>query len=367
MTAARPLHVLINAINDNAVPRGPDRYVLELLPRMLAADQGLAITLVHASWQQAFAGVDFGPRVRVTCVEAPRHPARRLMWQASVFPRIANRIGAQVTFLPNLIWTPGLRGPSVMSAHDLLHFRAPEKFGRAKAAVLRQVIRRAIKRTDRVIAVSDFTAADVVRFGGADREHVVTITEGAPSANRRMDHATEKTFLFVGKLERTKGIVDLVTAFRNSQRLARAGYRLLIVGPDGNASGEVTRALAAGGDRIERLGFVPDPDLQRLYLTCRGFVFPSVAEGFGLVILEAMAHGAPVIAARATSLPEVVGDAGLLVPPADIGALQDALERLAFDDALFQRLQRAGYARLSDFSWDRAGAATAALFREVAG
>jgi glycosyltransferase involved in cell wall biosynthesis len=362
MTGA--LHVLVNAINDNAAPRGPDRYLLELLPHMLAADAGLRVTLAHAPWQSAMAA-DLGPRVRHLCLDAPRSPVRRLIWQALRFPRIAAGVGAGVVFLPNLIWTPGLRGPSVMTAHDLLHFRHPEKFGAVKAWLLRHVIRRAIGRSDAVIAVSAFTAADVVRFGGADPSCVVTIAEGGPAREAR-EGEPGRFFLFVGKLERTKGISDLIQAFRRSGALAEAGFRLLIVGPDGNAAGDVREAMLGAGDGIQRLGFVDEAALRQLYLTCRGFVFPSVAEGFGLVVLEAMARGAPVIAADATSLPEVVGDAGLLVPPGAIGALTAALERLAFDDGLFARLQAAGYARLAAFDWGRAGHETAALLRRVA-
>lgn len=361
-----PFHVLVNAINDNAVPRGPDRYLLELLPRLCAVDSGLRVTLAHAPWQAAFADAEFGPQVRKLPVAAPRTPAARLVWQAVEFPRIANRLDVQVTFLPNLIWTPGLRGPSVMTAHDLLHFRYPEKFGRIKAALLRRVIRLALGRSDAVIAVSEFTASDVIRFGGVPRNRIVTISEGGPSPTRRSNAAAQKVFLFVGKLERTKGITDLIHAFLHSDYLTRSGYRLVIVGPDGNARDEVAAAMRGREDRVLRPGFVAEAELQDLYRTCRGFVFPSVAEGFGLVVLEAMAHGAPVIAARATSLPEVVGEAGLLVPPNDVDALKEAMERLAQDDALYARLQDAGYARLQRFSWEQAAEATATLFRRLA-
>lgn len=361
-----PLHVLVNAINDNAVPRGPDRYLLEILPRLCAADAGLRVTLAHAPWQSAFAEAEFGPSVQKLMLAAPRKPAARLVWQALQFPRVANRLGAQVTFLPNLIWTPGLRGPTVITAHDLLHFRNPEKFGRLKAALLQRVIRRALRRADAVIAVSDFTAKDVTRFGGVPDARITTIMEGGPPLKRRSKAAARDFFLFVGKLERTKGITDLINAFRRSEVLATAGYHLVIVGPDGNASAEVALAMQGCEDRISRPGFVSDRDLQDLYQTCRGFVFPSIAEGFGLVVLEAMANGAPVIGASATSLPEVIGDAGLMVPPNDVEALKLAMERLAHDDALFARLQEAGYARLQRFSWEAAAEATSKLFRRVA-
>lgn len=360
------LHVLVNAINDNAVPRGPDRYLLELLPRLCAVDAGLRFTLAHAPWQTAFADGEFGPGVRKLPLVAPRRPAARLIWQAVRFPRIANQLGAQLTFLPNLIWTPGLRGPTVMTAHDLLHFRYPEKFGQLKAALLRRVIRLALRRSDAVIAVSEFTAKDVIRFGGVMEAHVDTIPEGGPPPSRRSEGAPQDFFLFVGKLERTKGITDLIRAFRQSSVLADAGYRLVIVGPDGNASEDVAMAMRGCEDRVSRPGFVTESDLQALYRTCRGFVFPSIAEGFGLVVLEAMAQGAPVIAARATSLPEVIGEAGLLIAPGDIDALKSAMERLACDDALFAQLQEAGYERLKRFSWGATAEATAKLFRRVA-
>jgi glycosyltransferase involved in cell wall biosynthesis len=363
---ARPLSVLVNAVNDNALPRGPDRYLLELIPRLLLADPGLRISVLHAPWQKAFLEARFGPRVELRSVAAPRAPALRLLWQAAAFPRLANRTGARVVFLPNLIWVPGLKAPSVLTAHDLLHFRHPEKFGRLKAALLRQIIRRAIRAADRLIAVSEFTAADMLHFGRADPARLTVIPEGGPSPEPRGHALPDRFFLFVGKLERSKGVVDLIDAFRGSRRLTQSGFRLVLVGAEGNAAGDVARALHGAGSQIERRGFVPADELRALYRSCRGFAFPSVAEGFGLVVLEAMAHGAPVIAARATALPEVVGEAGILVPPGDIGALRTALERLAFDDAIFASLQAAGLTRLASFSWEKAGAETAALFREVA-
>ena len=185
-----------------------------------------------------------------------------MVWHASVFPRIANRIGAAVVFLPNLIWAPGLKAPSVVTAHDLLHFRHPQKFGRLKAALLRHVIRWTISTANMVIAVSEFTAQDALRFGGASPARLVEISEGGPEAEGRGDEQVPGFFLFVGKIERSKGIDVLISAFRGSQRLAQAGYRLTIVGPDGNATEDVARATRGAEDRIDRRGFLPDEELR---------------------------------------------------------------------------------------------------------
>ncbi len=367
MNSPRRLRVLVNAINDNAHPRGPDRYLTELISHMMVLPDAPQIQLMHAPWQRFFDTLDLGPGGRRHEIAAPRGPAMRLAWQAAVFPRLANASEVDVVFLPNLIWTPGLRLPTVMTAHDLLHFRTPEKFGRSKAALLRPVIRRALARATQVIAVSGFTAADARRFGRVEERRLSVIPEGGPAPQaRRTVEEGGPLFLFVGKVERTKNTGLLIRAFLESHVLAAAGARLVIVGPDGNASADIAPLLAEGGRRVIRPGFVPEAELEALYAQARAFVFPSTAEGFGLVILEAMARGAPVIAAAATSLPEVVGEAGLMVPPDDGQALMAAMERLAVDPALAERLTAAGYARLGDFSWDRAARDTLAVLEAAA-
>ncbi|EEW24163.1 glycosyltransferase family 4 protein [Rhodobacter ferrooxidans] len=362
MTSGQRLRILVNAINDNAQPRGPDRYLIALIGQLVALPTPPEIHLLHAPWQPFFDHCDLGDGGRRSVIAAPRRPAERLIWQATAFARLANALPVGLVFLPNLIWTPGLRRPSVLTAHDLLQFRRPEKFGLAKAALLRPVIRRALARATRVIAVSQFTADDIARFAPVAPDRLSVIHEGGPLVQPRPAQLNKGTdgplFLFVGKIERTKNVGLLIRAFLASQSLAAMGARLVIVGPDGNASAEIAPLLAQAGDRVQRPGFLPDADLDQLYARCRGFVFPSTAEGFGLVVLEAMARGAPVIAAAATSLPEVVGDAGLLVPPDDAAALQAAMERLAQDADLAARLSDAGYRRLAGFSWQRAAEQT---------
>lgn len=370
MTPHAPLRVLVNAINDNAHPRGPDRYLCEVITHLIALPDPPQIQLLHAPWQSFFAAQPLGEGGQRRVIAAPRHPVARLIWQATVFPRIANGSEADVVFLPNLIWTPGLRLPSVLTAHDLLQFRSPEKFGGTKAALLRPVIRRAMARSTRVIAVSQFTANDARAFTRINRARLMVIPEGGPPARPRTAYSeldgAEPLFLFVGKIERTKNVGLLIRAFLASDVLAARNARLVIVGPDGNASTDIAPLLAQAGPRVQRPGFVPEAELERLYAQCCAFVFPSTAEGFGLVVLEAMARGAPVIAAAATSLPEVIGDAGVLVPPDDADALRAAMERLAQNPQQAKALSRAGFQRLQQFSWQRAAADTLSLLRAAA-
>lgn len=369
MTAAAhpprpPLRLIVNAVNDNAHPRGPDRYLMELLAAMAQLPDAPSVQLVTAPWQGHFDDIPLGPQGQVHRVTPPRGPIPRVLWQALAFPRIARQIKGDAVFLPNLIYAPLLPAPSLLTAHDLLQFRAPDKFGTLKARLLRWLIARALHSATRIKAVSQFTAQDITRFTRTDPAKITVILEGGPKAQPRKTRPG-RFFLFVGKIERTKNVAGLIRAFNASAILRDLNYRLCIVGPDGNASKEVSALLPAPD--IDRPGFIPEEELTRLYATCRGFVFPSTAEGFGLVLLEAMARGAPVIAADATSLPEVAGSAGLLVPPGDQDALQRAMEDLAQDDALFLRMQRAGYRRLNDFSWQQAAQETLAALHALAG
>lgn len=364
--AEKPLRIVVNAINDNAEPRGPDRYLFELLRHMLLSDPDLTVVLAYAPWQRLFAETEFGPRVERVALKPPRSPLPRAIWQATRFAAFADCQRADTVFLPNLVWAAGLRTPSVVVAHDLLHFRVPEKFGHVKSRLLRFLIRRAVRQADRVIVVSEFTRQDAMRFLGVGPERLVTIHEGGPKPVDRGSTQPEPFFLWVGKVERSKGVDDLVAAFQSSAPLEALGMTLEIVGPDGNASADLGRQLGPDPGRVRRRGFVDEETLEILYRKCRGFVFPSRAEGFGLVVLEAMARGAPVITVEATSLPEVAGDAAILVPPGDVAALRRAMERLAADDALFTRLQAKGYDRLKRFSWTKAALETHAVLRSVA-
>ncbi len=170
----------------------------------------------------------------------------------------------------------------------------------------------------------------------------------------------------MGQIERSKNVEGLVDAFLASAALRSAGAELRIAGQPGNATGRVRERLrGADAERVRMLGYVDDPTLARLYRDCTAFVFPSLVEGFGLVLLEAMAHGAPVIAAHATAVPEVVGDAALLLPPGDTAALGGAMEALLHDDALRHALIRKGHGRVARFTWRNTATRTLAVYREL--
>lgn len=359
--------IIVDAINDNAELRGPDRYLINLLSEMWDLAPQARFILTHAPWQEAIAAMKVPSNVELMELSCPRGKLARALWHAFVFPRWADRQKADAVFLPNIILTFGMQTPSVMTVHDLAHFRFPEKFGYLKGYIQRIQVRLAMISPDYLIAVSAFTQSDMKKFLNISGSRVVHVEEGGPKPVKRPKPAVKPPFfLYVGRIERSKNIEGLIDAFLASDILDVMDARLVIVGSPGNAQAAVQNHLKGiRSGRIDFMGFVSESELNDLYLECTGFTFPSLAEGFGLVLLEAMAHGAPIIAMRATAVPEVVGKAGLLIDPAKEDGLRYALEKLASDEELQNDLRQRGYNRLNDFSWKRAAEQTFSLLQEV--
>ncbi len=362
----RPVHVLIDAINGNDQLRGPDRYLLGLLHGLATIDPATRYSVCHAPWQRAFATAGLSPNFEPIELRPPPAPVARVAWHATVFPRLVRRLAPDLVHLPNVIFAPGLGRPSVMTVHDLAHFRFPEKF-RRPVGLRRVMVRAAVRVPDLLIAVSDYTRREISeRFPGLARR-VRVVHEGAPEPRSRCASAEEPPFfLCVGQLERSKNVEGLISAFAASPQLREAGVRLRIAGKPGNAYARIARlADEAGRDRVQLLGYVSPESLERLYAGCLAFVLPSLVEGFGLVLLEAMAYGAPVVAMRTAAIPDVVGDAGLLVDPDEPAGLRAALERVHADAPLRERLRQLGRERVARFSWSEAARQTRRIYAEL--
>jgi glycosyltransferase involved in cell wall biosynthesis len=255
------------------------------------------------------------------------------------------------------------RAPLVVTVHDLAFVRAPEAFTRHGVRVMRHSLERIRRRADIVICPSLATMADLEAAGiGSDRLRLVPLGVDSKVASAdeveqvRARHDLPPRFvLFVGTLEPRK----------NLERLALAVARLdeplplVIAGADG--WGGVAEALAASVD-AQFLGFVPDRELPGLYAAASVFAYPSVWEGFGLPVAEAMAQGTPVITSGSTSTAEVAGGAAVLVDPLDVDDIARGLAAALCDR---ERLQLAGRARAAELTWDAATAATRAVYAEV--
>jgi glycosyltransferase involved in cell wall biosynthesis len=348
-------------------PAGRGRFVRELLAGLAARDDPYRYRLyVRKRWD--------GPLdERFVQTEIPLPDP---LWHvaAAVRGRSCDAFVSTNSYLT--VWF--LRVPSAVVVHDLIVFRPDTRPQRRAALIERATIRPAIRRADRLVCYSRATERDLVEMlpAAAGRTAVVPLAAGdrfgaEPSedeiARAAHRHGVEGGFvLATGTVEPRKNLVRLIEAHaRLPEELAR-GHPLLVVGPAGWEQDEIAAAAARRRDSVVFAGFVPDEELAALYAGCTAFCYPSLYEGFGLPVLEAMRAGAPVITSDVSSMPEVAADAALYVDPLDVGSIAAALERLLRSDELRGELSARGRERAASFSWERTAREWAGLLGELA-
>ncbi len=265
----------------------------------------------------------------------------------------------------------------VVTIHDAIAFRFPKGYPMLNNVLHRRYVPTTVQNTDAVITVSEYARADLIRYLSIPSERLHVVPNGVGDAFRPIPDDEARAvaaryglrppyMLTVGNLQARKNLRTLIAAV-GALDPSTVPHRLAIVGQpmwdDGGVADMITREGLE--DRVALTGYVADTDLPSVYSAADFLVFPSLHEGFGLPILEAMACGTPVISSSAASLPEVAGGAALLVDATDARALAGAMERVARDPLLRQRLRAKGLKRARMFDWDSVAARTVAIYRQV--
>lgn len=259
--------------------------------------------------------------------------------------------------------------PLVVTVHDLAFLHEPDHFTRWGRQFFAGFLRATQRDADLVLCPSEATRDDCLAHGfGADRLRVVPwgvdvapATAAAREAVRR-DHGLNRPYiLWVGTAEPRKNLPGLLRAYR---ALGTADVDLVLAGPKGWKE-DVEALVAPVRERVHVLGFLPRPELEALYAEAEVLCFPSLREGFGFPVIEAMAQGTPVVTSAGTSTEELVGDAGLVVDPRDPDAIAAALRTILDDPDLARRLGERGAVLAAECTWDRCADATVAAYREV--
>jgi glycosyltransferase involved in cell wall biosynthesis len=264
----------------------------------------------------------------------------------------------------------------VVTVHDLAFERFPEQYPAAKQRYLRLMTRIGTRRATKVIAVSRATGRDLVELYGVPQLKIEVIPNGLSAGFGRPTAAAleqfrvdrvlpPEFFLFVGTLQPRKNLETLLRAY--ALVCGQTDWPLIVVGAAGwlyDPVFHLVRQLGIG-ERVQFIGYAPGEELPYLYSAASVFVLPSRYEGFGLPVLEAMACGTPVVTSDRSSLPEVAGDAALLIDPERPQSIADALLRLACDPALRQELAARGLQRAAPFTWRRSAEATLAVYRSM--
>jgi glycosyltransferase involved in cell wall biosynthesis len=356
-------------------PGGIGTYIRELVPALAAADGAPTITLFHAS----FPGRRGESWMTPFPVRELPHGIRRLYleWALVGRPPLPGHLAAlDLVHAPSPVALPP-SGPGqrlVVTVHDLAFRVYPRLFPAVWRNLFRAGVRRAAANADALVTVSEHTARDLVAFTRADpnRVHVIPLAASLPEASAEPGEVIERLkvprryLLFVGVLEPRKNLVRLVRAYRRAVAAGGLPHALVLAGPMGWHSRQLLREVATPGPGdVVLTGRVGARELDALYRGASAFAYVSLYEGFGLPVLEAMVRGVPVVTSAVSSLPEVAGDAALLVEPRSTGQLADAIERVLAEEDLAARLSAAGRARAASFSWERTARMTLQVYEKI--
>jgi glycosyltransferase involved in cell wall biosynthesis len=380
------MHVAIDARYVSRLQSGVGHYTQRLVGGLAAIDAQNRYTCVVVRDGPDLPGPEWnGGRWQrwPTRVSFENHVAGDL-WLLGYLPLRLRRLGVDVyhgpaVFLP--LVKLGYR--TVVTIHDLVSFLFPETVPRKYALYMRLMTRLAVRSADRIIAVSGSTRDDLTRILRVPEEKVAVIHEAvAPEFAETGDPAVVRTVLerydirppyclFVGNLEPRKNLSRLIEAFGRLRGRGVAGgarpLQLVLVGTRGWLYSSIFATVANQGASpdIVFTGYVPAADLPALYAGAACFVFPSLYEGFGLPVLEAMAAGTPVVASRVGAIPEVAGDAALLVDARRPDELADAIATVVSDSTLRDRLVSRGRARARLFTWEAVARQTLAVYESA--
>jgi glycosyltransferase involved in cell wall biosynthesis len=355
---------------------GIGTYIRNLLRQLARIDRETEYVLLC---READLGVaaQLGPNFRSVREPSPNYSLRE---QIHV-PWVLRRERPDVYHAPHYILPAAVPCRSVVTIHDCIHLMFPQYLpNRAAYAYARASMWAAARRSDRILTVSEASKRDILHLFNVRPEKVEVVYNAIdehfsaePSAEHvaqvreryQLDH---KFVLYVGNIKPHKNLVRLIESFSQLRR-THDDLKLLIIGDEISKLPALRRAVHSHKlhKHVRFLGYLKDDTLTVLYRLASVFVFPSLYEGFGLPPLEAMASGTPVVTSNLSSLPEVTGDAAVLVDPYDVDSIVDGMRRVLDDPALAAELRRRGLQRAREFSWERSVEKTLRVYRDVAG
>jgi glycosyltransferase involved in cell wall biosynthesis len=338
------------------------------VPALQASEPGIELVALGGSPADVPRGLGY--------ISESWHPPTNLGWSAVGLPDAAARAKVDVIHAPAYTAPLWSRVPVVLTIHDVSYERHPEWYPYQRDVVRRMFYRRSARSAARVVTDSEFSAGEIALAYRIPRERITVAPLGVSAYFAPVDRSSETLpagitspfLLHVGDLHERRNLPVVVRAmFEAQRRPGMAPLSLVLAGVD-RGLGDRLRGYAreAGSpDAVVCLGAVTDSQLLTLYRRAAALVYPSRYEGFGLPVVEAMACGTPVIASRAASIPEVLGDAGVLLDPDDEAGWAEAIATVLSDEWERGRLRKAGLTRAKTFTWARTAALTIGVYRQV--
>jgi glycosyltransferase involved in cell wall biosynthesis len=355
---------------------GIGTYIRNLLRHLARIDHDTEYVLLCGEADLGVAA-QLGPNFRAVLEPSPNYSIRE---QIHV-PWVLRRERPDLYHAPHYVLPAAINCHSVVTIHDCIHLMFPQYLpNRMAYAYARAQMWTAAHRSDCILTVSDASKRDilhlfnippekiVVVYNAIDAHFSVTPPPDAVSRVRERYQLDHRFVLYVGNIKPHKNLVRLIEAFNELRTGDLEDLKLLIIGDEISKLPALRHAVHRHKlhKHVRFLGYVPDDQLAVLYRLAAVFVFPSLYEGFGLPPLEAMASGTPVVVSNVSSLPEVVGDAAMLVDPHDIESIVDGLRGVLTNPARAEEMRRKGLERSREFSWERSVAQTLEVYKRIA-
>lgn len=317
--------------------------------------------------------------VPIVCRPKARFAPQFYAWFEWAVPRALARYGAQVFFSPDSMCSLRSKVPTVMTCHDLVPLHLPEQIPWHHRYYLLRYLPRFLRRAEHILTVSNFVRQDIAQTCKLPLHNITTVYNGCRTVFVPLDAAEKQAvraqfstgkpyFFYAGAIHPRKNIHRLIRAFDQFKQQSASPAQLLLAGRFAWKTGEVLSAYESAEHRadIHFLGYVSEADLARLTAAATALAYVSLSEGFGLPMLEAMHCDTPVLAAHATCLPEIAGDAALLVNPLSEQAIAEGLEKLWADPVFAQNLIEKGRIQRQKFNWDAAAASVYDALKQAA-
>ena len=350
---------------------GNETYAVNLLRALVNDPGGNSYQVLTPHPDRLRAIMELPPSATIVRVR----PATSVLRIPFGIPSAVRRYRSEVLHV-SYVAPPAVACPTVVTVHDLSYLAYPQSLSPRARLILTNLVPFSVRRAARVIAVSRFTRDDLVRRYGIAEEKISMIHEAAGPAFQPIDDAgsrplpegvTQPFVLAVGNLEPRKNLARLIEAFAALAREPGVTAKLVLVGRAKGQADALARLVEQHGlrERVVFTGFVEERELVRLYNRAAVFVYPSLYEGFGLPPVEAMACGCPVVASNVTAMPEVLGDAALLVDPTSTYALAEAMREVLGREGLASDLRVRGLRQAARYSWAKAAEQTGEVYRKA--
>ncbi len=363
------MNIVMNAVLAHENPRGVGRYINNLLPALAELDHDNQYYIYYGTWMKNYKFLKVNqPNFHFLPLDIRNNQISRNLYLAIVLPYICRKYRPDIFFLIDTQAILMKPCPVLSTIHDLAEFEVPEKYSMLQACLRKVIVRHQIRISNKIITVSDYSRQSIYDRFRTEKGKVKVIYNSVESKpNSLPKYEPENYFLFVGETERAKNFGALLAAFEMLPVKIQEKYHMIVVGKKGNDHENILAKIR--GTHLEHKvhfkGYVDDNELMELYAKAYAFVFPSLFEGFGLPVLEAMAYGVPVLCSNTSSIPEVGGDAVLTFSPYNPAELCSQMKKLISDPSLRNVMIQKGLERSRLFTREKAAQETIHSFNEI--